>query len=169
MVFFTFSSTFVVVAVCFSAFLLRAIYRLTLHPLAQFPGPFWTKVSSAYGMSFDFSSKSRGFILELPKLDDTYGMMNWSHMTDNDTLMILQDQSFASSPTSSTSEILTHTTRCSGLGRHLTSTRISTTPKPPEASSTYPAPRTSSHGKTYISHTSPKPPSGGWNLCFTLS
>ncbi|KAJ9602769.1 hypothetical protein H2200_012549 [Cladophialophora chaetospira] len=36
--------------------ILRAIYRLTLHPLAKFPGPFWARITSIYGMSYDLTN-----------------------------------------------------------------------------------------------------------------
>lgn len=89
MVFFMFSSTFVVLALFVSAFLLRAVYRLTLHPLAQYLGPFSGMVPSAYGMSYDFSSRSRGYILELPKLHDKHGAKYPSHAPGRDILISL--------------------------------------------------------------------------------
>ncbi len=52
--------------------LLRAIYRLTLHPLAKFPGPFWARITSIYGMSYDLTG-DRGYSLTFPALHEKYG------------------------------------------------------------------------------------------------
>ncbi|KAK2735626.1 hypothetical protein FQN57_001172 [Myotisia sp. PD_48] len=51
-------------------FTLLAVYRLTLHPLAKYPGPFWSKVSSWPGF-FQVFSGSRH--LEAWRQHETYG------------------------------------------------------------------------------------------------
>lgn len=55
--------------------LLRAIYRLTLHPLAKFPGPLWARISSIYGMTYDLTA-DRGYALTFPALHEKYGMVD---------------------------------------------------------------------------------------------
>ena len=58
----------------FLAFLpCRAIYRLTLHPLARFPGPRLAAVTSLYGASFDLR-KNSCYVKILPGLHDKYGL-----------------------------------------------------------------------------------------------
>jgi len=52
--------------------IVRAIYRLTLHPLAKFPGPKIAAITSLYQASFDIS-RSPCFVKILPKLHDRYG------------------------------------------------------------------------------------------------
>ena len=51
----------------------RAIYRLTLHPLARFPGPWLAAVTSLYGASFDLR-KNSCYVKILPDLHDKYGL-----------------------------------------------------------------------------------------------
>lgn len=50
----------------------KSIYRLTLHPLAKFPGPRLGAISSLYVASCDLSSKD-SFVKHLPELHDKYG------------------------------------------------------------------------------------------------
>ena len=51
----------------------RAIYRLTLHPLARFPGPRLAAITSLYGASFDLR-KNSCYVKILPGLHDKYGL-----------------------------------------------------------------------------------------------
>jgi len=53
-------------------FILRAIYRLTLHPLAKFPGPKLAALTSMYAASWDLPVAS-SFCKHLPELHDRYG------------------------------------------------------------------------------------------------
>lgn len=51
----------------------RAIYRLTLHPLARFPGPRLAAVTSLYGANLDLRTNT-SYIKILPELHDKYGL-----------------------------------------------------------------------------------------------
>jgi len=53
-------------------YVLRTVYRLTLHPLAGFPGPKLAAVSNLYAMSYDLPLRS-SFLKKLPQLHDQYG------------------------------------------------------------------------------------------------
>ena len=53
---------------------LRSLYRLTLHPLARFPGPKLAAVTSIYGASYDLPINS-SYVKMMPHLHDKYG---WS-------------------------------------------------------------------------------------------
>ena len=55
---------------------LRSIYRLTLHPLAKFPGPKLAAVSSMYGASYDLP-KNSSYVKMMPALHDKYGSLGW--------------------------------------------------------------------------------------------
>jgi len=50
----------------------RVLYRLTLHPLAHFPGPKLAGISGLYKFYFSVL-KSGSFHLELQRLHKTYG------------------------------------------------------------------------------------------------
>ena len=52
--------------------LLQVVYRITFHPLAKFPGPFWAKISSIYGMTYDFS-ENESYIKNFPEWHRKYG------------------------------------------------------------------------------------------------
>ena len=55
------------------AFLIvRILYRLTLHPLAKFPGPKLAAITSMYGASFDLPVTS-SYCKEFIKLHEKYG------------------------------------------------------------------------------------------------
>jgi hypothetical protein len=54
---------------------LRSIYRLTLHPLAKFPGPKLAAVTSIYGASYDLPKHS-SYVKMMPGLHDKYGLLN---------------------------------------------------------------------------------------------
>ena len=53
---------------------LRSIYRLTLHPLAKFPGPKLAAVTNIYGASYDLPMDS-SYVKLMPDMHDKYG---WS-------------------------------------------------------------------------------------------
>ena len=55
---------------------LRSVYRLTLHPLAKFPGPRLAAVSSMYGASYDLP-KNSSYVKMMPALHDKYGPLGW--------------------------------------------------------------------------------------------
>ena len=69
--------------------LLRAIYRLTIHPLAGFPGPRLAALTSMYAASYDLPYGS-SLCKKLPQLHDKYGpivriMPNQLHIRDMDS------------------------------------------------------------------------------------
>ena len=53
------------------ALICRFIYRLTLNPLARFPGPNFAGASSLYGAFFDLGGKS--YVKSFPALHEKYG------------------------------------------------------------------------------------------------
>ena len=62
-----------VVAGLFTCLLLRVGYRLTLHPLARFPGPAIAGATSAYQAWFDLRSTT-SYIKKFPALHEKYGL-----------------------------------------------------------------------------------------------
>ena len=52
--------------------ILLAVYRLTFHPLARFPGPKLAAVTEFYAAYYDLPRTS-SFVKELPELHDRYG------------------------------------------------------------------------------------------------
>ncbi len=54
------------------AFVLRALYRITLHPLARFPGPKLAAVTNVYAVSYDLSPND-SLVKHLRTLHDQYG------------------------------------------------------------------------------------------------
>jgi hypothetical protein len=66
----------IVAATLLSVLIIRGIYRLTLHPLARFPGPFWARVTSAYGISYDLWPTSQGYLKKFPEFHDEYGKIS---------------------------------------------------------------------------------------------
>ena len=68
---------------------LRTIYRLTIHPLAGFPGPRLAALTSMYAGSYDIPYGS-SFCKELPGLHEKYGpivriLPNQLHVRDMDS------------------------------------------------------------------------------------
>ena len=61
--------------------LARIVYRLTLHPLATFPGPKLAAVTSMYGAFYDLSFTSSSYVKELPALHAKYGQ--YTHASCN--------------------------------------------------------------------------------------
>lgn len=53
--------------------LAKIAYRLTLHPLASFPGPKLAAATSMYGAFYDLSFTSSSYVKELPALHAKYG------------------------------------------------------------------------------------------------
>lgn len=53
------------------ALVCKYIYRLTLHPLAKFPGPKLAGATSLYGAFFDLRGKS--YVKSFPALHEQYG------------------------------------------------------------------------------------------------
>ena len=54
---------------------LRVLYRLTLHPLAKFPGPKLAAVTNLYGASWDLTKGGDSYVKILPGLHDKYGKL----------------------------------------------------------------------------------------------
>ncbi len=52
----------------------KYIYRLTFHPLAQFPGPRLAALTNLYGAFYDLS-ETRSYIKEMPALHEKYGIL----------------------------------------------------------------------------------------------
>ena len=55
--------------------LAKIVYRLTLHPLASFPGPKLGAITNLYGGYFDLSPSSRTYVHVLPALHAKYGQI----------------------------------------------------------------------------------------------
>ena len=55
----------------FLALICKYVYRLTLHPLAQFPGPKIAGATKLYGAYFDLRGKS--YLKSFPALHEKYG------------------------------------------------------------------------------------------------
>lgn len=53
---------------------LRAVYRITLHPLAKFPGPVLAGATSLYQAWYDLRP-STSYIKRFPDLHKRYGMI----------------------------------------------------------------------------------------------
>ena len=70
---FSASTLFTVAAVFVISLLAKTIYRLTLHPLATFPGPKLAAVTSMYGAFYDLSFTSSSYVKEFPALHAKYG------------------------------------------------------------------------------------------------
>ncbi len=82
------------VSAVISFIVLRAFYRVTLHPLAKFPGPKLAAISSLYQAWYDLRSGT-SYIFKFAELHEKYGMapegycileaakMSRSHRSDN--------------------------------------------------------------------------------------
>ena len=55
-----------------------AVYRVTLHPLAMFPGPRLAALSSAYQARYDLGLTS-SYVFKFPELHEKYGEGRESH------------------------------------------------------------------------------------------
>ena len=59
--------------VCFLAlYVSKCLYRLTIHPLAQFPGPTLAAVTRLYGGFYDLRSET-SYLKKIPELHKKYG------------------------------------------------------------------------------------------------
>ena len=61
-----------------SLVLLRAIYRITLHPLAKFPGPHLAAITSLYQAWYDLRP-STSYIKKFSALHEKYGKLDGRH------------------------------------------------------------------------------------------
>ena len=55
-------------------FLSKCLYRLTLHPLAPFPGPALAALTRFYGGFYDLRSNT-SYVKKLPELHKKYGFI----------------------------------------------------------------------------------------------
>ena len=62
----------VIVLLCFTKIILEALYRVTLHPLARFPGPILAALSYKYEFFFD-GIKGGQYTNEIARLHRIYG------------------------------------------------------------------------------------------------
>ena len=51
----------------------KCLYRLTIHPLAQFPGPTLAAITRLYGGFYDLRSET-SYLKKMPELHKKYGM-----------------------------------------------------------------------------------------------
>ena len=70
-------SSLLKLAIAGSTFLaVRALYRLTLHPLARFPGPKLAALTNLYGAFLDLiKGGDSSYVKKLPSLHDQYGTL----------------------------------------------------------------------------------------------
>ena len=90
------------------AFISKYIYRLTLHPLARFPGPKLAAATNLYGAYIDLGT-SKSYTKSFPALHEKYGPTP-PHLSPPSTTNLRQGLSFEYGPTSYTSMTLTYTT-----------------------------------------------------------
>ena len=76
------SALFYVAAALAISLLTKILYRLTLHPLATFPGPKLAAVTSMYGAFYDLSFTSSSYVKELPALHAKYGQYTRASWND---------------------------------------------------------------------------------------
>ena len=76
-VLFIFLSSLFKLAIAGSAILaVRALYRMTLHPLARFPGPKLAALTNLYGVFHDLiKGGDSSYVKKLPSLHDRYGTL----------------------------------------------------------------------------------------------
>ena len=53
-------------------YVLKCLYRLTIHPLAQFPGPTLAAITRLYGGFYDLRSET-SYLKKMPELHKKYG------------------------------------------------------------------------------------------------
>lgn len=85
----TISIALQLLGVCLAYWVVRAIYRITFHPLAGFPGPKFAAVSHLYACWYDLRYAT-SLVKNLPELHDKYGpivriLPNQLHCRDMDS------------------------------------------------------------------------------------
>jgi hypothetical protein len=69
--------TEILITVLFSLYVARAIYRITLHPLAPFPGPKLAAITDIYWAYYDIWYKGGGeMVRQLEWLHSIYGQFS---------------------------------------------------------------------------------------------
>lgn len=84
--------------------ILKSLYRITLHPLAKFPGPKLAAVTYKYEFYYD-GIKGGQYLYEIARMHDEYGSVSCHRNRISSTDKTVQDQSSALIRTSYTAMI----------------------------------------------------------------